>query len=113
MIMSLDLPSGYITRLTKSDLYYIPEDVGSFSKAIELITAVWKSKVVFILVCLSYMLTELILLQMQVIRTMEILQRTEKDTTNHLKNILSRKKSNRQTKIIKVLPDSEQTPTKR
>jgi len=82
MIMTLDLPSGYITRLTKSDLYYIPEDLGLFSKAIELITAVWKSKKI-------------------VTRTMEILQRTEKDSANHLKNIFSRKKCNFQTETRK------------
>ncbi|CAG8741743.1 5213_t:CDS:2, partial [Funneliformis caledonium] len=44
MVMTLDLPVGYITRLIKSELYRIPEDIGSFGKAIELITAVWKSK---------------------------------------------------------------------
>ena len=49
MIMTLDLPAGYINRLSKSELFSIPEDIGSFNKALELITAVWKSKVTFTL----------------------------------------------------------------
>ena len=49
MIMTLDLPAGYINRLSKSDLFNIPEDIESFNKVIELITAVWKSKVTFTL----------------------------------------------------------------
>jgi len=49
MIMTLDLPAGYFNRLSKSELFSIPEDIGSFNKAIELITAVWKSKVTFTL----------------------------------------------------------------
>ena len=43
---------------------------------------------------------------------MEILQRTEENNANHLKNISSRKKSNCQTKTRKVLPDNEMTPVK-
>jgi hypothetical protein len=43
---------------------------------------------------------------------MEILQRTEEDSANLLKNISTRKKSNCQTKTRKVLPDNEMTPTK-
>ncbi|CAB4433185.1 unnamed protein product [Rhizophagus irregularis] len=54
-----DLPAGYITRITKSELYHIPEDIGSFSEAIKLITAVWRSK-------------------MRVTRTMRLLHHTEK-----------------------------------
>lgn len=46
--MMLDLPSGYITRFIKSDFFYISEDVKLFSKAVELIMAVWKSKVIFV-----------------------------------------------------------------
>ena len=46
--MTLDLPAGYVTRINKSELYRIPEDIESFNDAIELITAVWKSKVVSI-----------------------------------------------------------------
>ena len=49
MIVTLDLPAGYVHRLSKSDLYSIPEDIESFNKVVELITAVWKSKVIFIL----------------------------------------------------------------
>jgi len=49
MIMTLDLPAGYINRLSKSELFRIPEDIESFNKVIELITAVWKSKVTFTL----------------------------------------------------------------
>ncbi|CAI2194282.1 14552_t:CDS:2, partial [Funneliformis geosporum] len=62
-------------------------------QAIELITVVWTSK-------------------MQVVRTMEILQRTEDDVVNHLKNISTRKKINRQINI-EVLPDNQMTPKKR
>jgi len=54
MIMTLDLPAGYVTRLNKSELYYIPDDISSFSKAIELITAVWKSKVVLLNALLDF-----------------------------------------------------------
>ncbi|PKY56054.1 hypothetical protein RhiirA4_549052 [Rhizophagus irregularis] len=42
MIVTLDLSAGYIQRLFKNDLYSIPEDIESFNKASELITAVWK-----------------------------------------------------------------------
>lgn len=45
MIITLDFPAGYIHRLSKSDLYSIPEDIESFNESIELITTVWKSKV--------------------------------------------------------------------
>ncbi|CAG8548246.1 10741_t:CDS:10 [Cetraspora pellucida] len=41
---TVNLPAGYITRINKSELYRIPEDVESFNDAVELITAVWKSK---------------------------------------------------------------------
>ncbi|CAG8705294.1 17961_t:CDS:2 [Cetraspora pellucida] len=41
-----DNPTGYIMRLTKSDLFEIPEDIESFALALELIGAVWMSKVV-------------------------------------------------------------------
>ncbi|CAB4493502.1 unnamed protein product [Rhizophagus irregularis] len=34
MIVTLDLPAGYIQRLFKSDLYSIPEDIESFNKAL-------------------------------------------------------------------------------
>lgn len=51
MIMTLDLPAGYIARITKNELYHIPEDIGSFSEAIKLITAVWRSKVILLFIC--------------------------------------------------------------
>lgn len=54
MIVTLDLPAGYIQRLFKSDLYSIPEDIESFNKASELITAVWKSKIIFTLFYFIY-----------------------------------------------------------
>ncbi|CAG8578678.1 2772_t:CDS:10, partial [Paraglomus occultum] len=95
MIMTLDLPAGYITRLSKSELYYIPDNISSFSKAIELITAVWKSK-------------------MRVVRTMKTLQRDEEDSVSRLRNISSRKQSNyinrHINKAVKVLPDNQKTP---
>jgi hypothetical protein len=97
MIVTLDLPAGYIHRLFKSDLYSIPEDIESFNKALELITAVWKSK-------------------KQVVRTMELLQDNEKDSSKHLKNVSIRKRSNRTnnqtSKPKKTLPDNQNTPKK-
>ncbi|CAI2195162.1 3854_t:CDS:2, partial [Funneliformis geosporum] len=80
----LDLPAGYIDDITRLTIAF---------QAIELITVVWTSK-------------------MQVVRTMEILQRTEDDVVNHLKNISTRKKINRQINI-EVLPDNQMTPKKR
>ncbi|CAG8681919.1 13622_t:CDS:2, partial [Funneliformis mosseae] len=95
MIMTLDLPAGYITRITKSELYYIPEDIGSFSEAIKLIAA------------------------MRVVRTMRLLHCNEKDddVVNFLKNASSLKKryrtNNQTNKIRKILPSTEMTPKKR
>lgn len=71
MIMTLDFPAGYVTRLNKSELYQIPEDIKSFNDAIELIKAVWKSK-------------------MRVVNTMALLNNdsTEKDDiVDRLRNI--------------------------
>lgn len=45
MLMTLDNPAGYVMRLTKGDIFEIPEDVESFSLALELIGAVWMFKV--------------------------------------------------------------------
>ncbi|CAG8721891.1 9360_t:CDS:2, partial [Funneliformis mosseae] len=91
MIITLDFPAGYIHRLSKSDLYNILEDIESFNKALELITAVWKSK-------------------KQVVRTMELLQENEKDSSKCLKNVSIRKRSNRTnnqtSKPKKILPDN-------
>lgn len=44
MLMILDNPAGYVVRITKSDLFEIPEDVESFPMAMELIAAVWMMK---------------------------------------------------------------------
>ncbi|CAG8837549.1 10497_t:CDS:2, partial [Gigaspora margarita] len=46
MLMTLDNPAGYVMRLTKGDIFEIPEDVESFSLALELIGAVWMFKMV-------------------------------------------------------------------
>jgi hypothetical protein len=45
MIMVLDNPSGYVTRIMRSEIFEIPEDVESFPLALELIAAVWIAKV--------------------------------------------------------------------
>ncbi|CAG8544423.1 11317_t:CDS:10, partial [Paraglomus brasilianum] len=49
MIMSIDNPVGYVTRVTRSDFFEIPESVEFFSSALELIGAVLLSKVIFII----------------------------------------------------------------
>jgi hypothetical protein len=43
-IMSLDNPSGYITRITRGDILEIPEEVLSFSKALKLIATTLNAK---------------------------------------------------------------------
>ncbi len=45
MLMSLDNPDGYVMRLTKGNIFEIPENVESFALALELISAVWMFKV--------------------------------------------------------------------
>ncbi|CAG8833630.1 18303_t:CDS:2, partial [Gigaspora margarita] len=46
MLITLDNLAGYVMRLTKGDIFEIPEDVESFSLALELIGAVWIFKMV-------------------------------------------------------------------
>ncbi|CAG8662110.1 8669_t:CDS:2, partial [Diversispora eburnea] len=96
MIMTLDLPAGYVTRINKSELYRIPEDIESFNDAIELITAVWKSK-------------------MRVVNTMALLNNTEKDViVDRLRNVstIKRNRNNRTNQIKKILPENQTTPEK-
>ncbi|RGB24223.1 hypothetical protein C1646_773383 [Rhizophagus diaphanus] len=76
MIMSLDLPAGYITRITKSDLYHIPEEIGSFSEAIKLITA------------------------MRVTRTMRLLHHTETETDDDVVSILKNASSLKKSSLL-------------
>ncbi|KAG9285781.1 hypothetical protein G9A89_013206 [Geosiphon pyriformis] len=45
MIIVLDVPAGYVTRIRKSSLYRIPEEVESFDTALDLLGAVWASNV--------------------------------------------------------------------
>nr|CAG8506175.1 14904_t:CDS:2 [Entrophospora candida] len=99
MIMTLDLPAGYVTRINKSELYHIPEDIESFNDAIELITAVWKSK-------------------MRVVNTMALLNSTEKDViVDRLRNVSTIKRNmnnhtNQTNEIKKILPENQTTPEK-
>ncbi|CAG8579004.1 568_t:CDS:10 [Paraglomus brasilianum] len=88
MLMALDNPSGYVMRLTKSDVFEIPEDVASFALALELIAAVWMSKV-----------------QMRVQRTMNLVQEIPLD----LKRVGM---TNRKT-AVHQLPASLTTPEKK
>ena len=41
MLIFVDIPKGYICRLTRSIVYEIPTKIASFYKALELISAVW------------------------------------------------------------------------
>ncbi|CAG8471208.1 2286_t:CDS:10 [Diversispora eburnea] len=99
MIMTLDLPAGYVTRINKSELYRIPEDIESFNDAIELITAVWKSK-------------------MRVVNTMILLNNKEKGVIiDRLRNVSTIKRNknshtNQINKIKKILPENQTTPEK-
>ncbi|CAJ0876178.1 5051_t:CDS:2 [Entrophospora sp. SA101] len=99
MIMTLDLPAGYITRINKSELYRIPEDIESFNDAIELITAVWKSK-------------------MRVVNTMALLNSTKKDViVDRLRNVSTIKRNrndraDQTNEIKKILPENQTTPEK-
>ncbi|CAH1760595.1 11693_t:CDS:10, partial [Entrophospora sp. SA101] len=44
MLIFVDIPKGYICRLTRSIVYEIPTKIMSFYKALELISAVWTAK---------------------------------------------------------------------
>ncbi|CAJ0768955.1 11046_t:CDS:2, partial [Entrophospora sp. SA101] len=44
MLIFVDIPKGYICRLTRSIVYEIPTKIKSFYKALELISAVWTAK---------------------------------------------------------------------
>lgn len=45
ILLRIDVPAGYICRITRSDTLQIPTDVKCFDEALKCIVLTWKAKV--------------------------------------------------------------------